>query len=99
MSKKADGASLVADKSFTLVGETKADSKNRVVLRGPVAKHYLAYVSDSGQILLEPMALVPARSVKSLSAASAASVRRGLRQAKAGKGKYLGDFSEHAKAA
>ncbi len=89
MHKKLGGAAVVADRSFTLVGETRTDSKNRVVLKGVVSKHYMTYVSDSGQILLEPMALVPTRSVKSLDAKTTSSVRRGLRQAREGKGRYL----------
>ena len=97
MSKKLGGASVVADKSFALAGEARIDSKNRVVLKGASSKHYMTYISDSGQILLEPMALVPTRSIKSLDAKTVASVRRGLRQSKAGKGRYLGSFAQHVK--
>ena len=41
--------------------------------------------------------LIPTRSFKSLSAKTRASVLRGLKQAKEGKGRYLGSFAKHAK--
>ncbi|MDP3544025.1 MAG: hypothetical protein Q8T11_16285 [Elusimicrobiota bacterium] len=98
MAKKKGGATMLADGHFTFLGETRTDSKNRVVLKGEVSKHYMAYVNDAGQILLEPMALIPTRSFKSLSARTRASVLRGLKQAKEGKGRYLGSFAKHANA-
>ena len=61
MAKKKGGASIVADGDFSPVGEAKTDSKKRLVLRGKVARHYYMYQNDAGQILLEPMTLVPAR--------------------------------------
>jgi hypothetical protein len=97
MRKKLGGASMVADRNFTLVGEARVDSKHRVVIKGPVSKHYLTYVSDSGQILLEPMSLVPTRSIKDLDPKTLASVRRGIKQAKQGKGRYLGSFAKYLK--
>ncbi len=97
MSKKSGGATMLADGHFTFLGETRTDSKKRVVLKGEVSKHYMAYVNDAGQILLEPMSLIPTRSFKSLSPKTRASVLRGVQQAKEGKGRYLGSFAKHAK--
>jgi hypothetical protein len=97
MATKMGGASMLADGNFTALGETRTDSKKRVVLRGNVSKHYMAYVNDAGQILLEPMSMIPTRSIKSLDAKTLASVRQGLKEAKAGKGRYLGSFAKHAK--
>lgn len=96
MAKNKGGAAMLADAHFTFLGEARTDSKNRVVLKGDVSKHYMAYVNDAGQILLEPMSLVPTRSFKSLSAKTRTSVLRGLKQAKEGKGRYLGSFAKHA---
>lgn len=97
MAKKRGGASLLADKNFAVLGEAKTDHKNRVVLKGSVSKHYMAYVNDAGQILLEPMSLIPTRSIKSLDAGTLAALRRGIKEAKAGKGRYLGSFAKYAK--
>ena len=97
MAKKNGGATMLADDHFTFLGETRTDSKKRVVLKGEVSKHYMAYVNDAGQILLEPMSLIPTRSFKSLNAKTRASVLRSIRQAKEGKGRYLGNFAKHAK--
>jgi hypothetical protein len=97
MAKKSGGATMLADRHFTFLGEARTDSKKRVVLKGEVSKHYMAYVNDAGQILLEPMSLVPTRSFKSLNAKTQASVLRGVRQAKAGKGRSLGSFAKYAK--
>lgn len=97
MGKKIGGASVLADGNFTVLGETRTDSKKRVVLKGNVSKHYMAYANDAGQILLEPMTMIPTRSIKSLDAKTLASVRQGLKEAKAGKGRYLGSFAKHAK--
>lgn len=99
MAKKMGGAAMLADGHFTFLGETRTDSKKRVVLKGEVSKHYLAYINDAGQILLEPMSLIPTRSFNSLSAKTRASVLRSLKQAKEGEGRYLGSFAKHAKAA
>ena len=96
MSKKPGGASALADDHFVVLGEAKTDSKKRVVLKGKVSKHYMAYVNDAGQILLEPMTMVPTRSIKALDAKTLASVRRGIHQAKAGKGRDLGSFARYA---
>jgi hypothetical protein len=41
--------------------------------------------------------MIPTRSIKSLDAETLASVRQGLKEAKAGKGRYLGSFAKHAK--
>jgi hypothetical protein len=97
MSRKKGGASMVVDGNFAVVGEARTDSKKRVVLRGDVSKHYMAYVNDAGQILLDPMAMIPTRSIKSLDAKTLASVRKGIKQAKTGKGRYLGSFAKYAK--
>ncbi|MBI5245543.1 MAG: hypothetical protein HY923_00050 [Elusimicrobia bacterium] len=97
MANKNGGATMLADGHFTFLGEARTDSKKRVVLKGEVSKHYMAYVNDAGQILLEPMSLVPTRGFKSLNAKTRASVLRGLQQAKAGKGRSLGSFAKHAK--
>lgn len=96
MAKKKGGASMVADGNFAVIGETRTDSKKRIVLRGDVSKHYMAYVNDAGQILLDPMAMIPTRSIKSLDAKTLAAVRKGIKQAKEGKMHYLGSFAKYA---
>lgn len=84
--KRAGGASVVADQHFMLVGEARTDSKKRVVLRGKVAKHYYAYQNDAGQILLEPMVLLPARQARrSKDPTLLAALRESVQQAKDGK--------------
>src|ERR1035437_9895462 len=97
MAKKIGGASMLADANFDVLGETRTDSKKRVVLRGDVSKHYMAYVNDAGQILLDPVEMIPTRSIKSLDAKTLAAVRQGIKEAKAGKGRYLGSFAKYAK--
>ena len=96
MAKKKGGASILADENFGVMGETRTDAKKRVVLRGKISKHYMAYVNDAGQILLDPMAMIPARSIKSLDAKTLASLRRGIKQAKEGKLHYLGSLAKYA---
>ena len=97
MAKKKGGASMLADENFGVIGETRTDSKKRVVLRGDVSKHYMAYVNDAGQILLDPITMIPTRSIKSLDAKTIAAVRQGIKEAAAGKGRYLGSFAKYAK--
>lgn len=95
MAKKTSGAPMVADGNFAAVGEARTDSKKRVVLRGKVSKHYMAYVNDAGQILLDPMAMIPTRSIKSLDAKTLAAVRKGVKQAKEGDLHFLGSFAKY----
>lgn len=97
MARNNGGAMVLADGHFTFLGEARTDSKKRVVLKGDISKHYMAYVNDAGQILLEPMSLIPTRSINSLNAKMRASVQRGVKQAQERKGRYLGSFAKHTK--
>ena len=74
----------------------KTDAKNRVVLKGSVTEHYRVYRNESGQILLDPQVMIPAREAWLFKNKKAlASVRRGLKQMGEGKGRHLGSFSKH----
>jgi len=95
--KTPQAHSIVADEAFQPMGEARTDSKKRLVLKGKVAKHYFMYQNDAGQILLEPMAMIPASEAWLYKNPEAmASVRRGLDQAAKGKGRCLGSFAKHA---
>jgi hypothetical protein len=97
MAKKFGGASMLADGNFTLIGETRTDSKQRVVLRGNVSKHYMAYVNDAGQILLEPMVLLPARQARrSKDPALMVALRQSVQQAREGKLVKMPSLAKHA---
>lgn len=96
MARKNVGASMVADGNFAVIGEARTDSKKRVVLKGNVSKHYMAYVNDAGQILLDPMAMIPTRSIKSLDAKTLAAVRKGIKQAKEGKLVRMPSLAQYA---
>jgi len=98
MVKKHSGeASLVADGNFTLIGETRTDSKKRVVLKGKVARHYYAYQNDAGQILLEPMVMLPARQARrSKNTALIAALRESVQQAREGKLVKMPSLAKHA---
>lgn len=97
MGEKIRAEDVVRDSSLESYGEVKADSKNRVVLRGPVARHYRVYRNASGQILLDPQVMIPAseawlyKNKKAL-----ASVRRGLKQVEEGKLVKLPSLAKHA---
>jgi hypothetical protein len=96
MGKRNGGASMLADGNFAVIGETRTDSKKRVVLRGDISKHYMAYVNDAGQILLDPIEMIPTRSIKSLDAKTLASIRRGIKQAKEGKIVKMPSLAKHS---
>ena len=96
MAKKKGGASMLADENFGVIGETRTDSKKRVVLRGDISKHYMAYVNDAGQILLDPIEMIPTRSIKSLDAKTLASLRQGIKEAKEGKLVKMPSLAKHA---
>ena len=97
MAKKTDGASMLADGNFTFIGEARTDSKKRVVLRGNVSKHYMAYVNEAGQILLEPMVLLPARQARrSKDPALIAALRESVQQAREGKLVKMPSLAKHA---
>lgn len=97
MSEKIPAGELVREGGLEYHGEVRTDSKNRVVLRGPVARHYQVYRNDSGQIILDPQVMVPAseawlfKNKKALD-----SVRRGLEQSAQGKARKWRKFSDHA---
>lgn len=88
---------------FEKVAEIKADSKNRISLGRKIrrkAQHYRVYQdSDSGRILLEPMAVVPISEPWLERAPEAkASLERGLADAK--KGRLVNapeDFSKYVR--
>ena len=88
---------MLADGNFTFIGETRTDSKKRVVLRGNVSKHYMAYVNDAGQILLEPMLLLPVRQARrSKDPALIAALRHSVQQAREGKLVKMPSLAKHA---
>lgn len=89
---KANYAKLIAGAPGLELAAHKI--KKQLLKEGAVA---LTYASDSGQILLEPMTLVPTRAIKNLDARTLASVRKGISQAKAGELHDLGSFAKYAK--
>ena len=60
MGDKIRAGELVRDGDLEFYGEVKTDSKKRIVLKGPVARHYQVYRNESGQIVLDPQVMVPA---------------------------------------
>jgi hypothetical protein len=97
MAKKHGGeTSVVADGNFTLIGEARTDSKKRVVLKGKVARHYYAYQNDAGQILLEPMVMLPARQARrSKDSALISALRESVQQAREGKLVKMRSLAKH----
>lgn len=89
---------LVQEGGFEDYGTAKIDAKHRLLIKGPAEEHYRIYRNEDGQILLDPQVMVPAREAWLFKNKKAlASVRRGLKQAAEGKGRYLGSFAKYAK--
>ncbi len=97
MSDEIKAGDLVREGPLEYGGEVKIDAKNRVVLKGPVARHYQIYRNESGQIILDPQIMIPAseawlfKNKKALS-----SVRRGLEESAQGKARKWRKFADHA---
>lgn len=84
--KKPQPYSIVAEGNFRPLGEVRADSKKRVVLKGKIYKHYSVYQDEEGKILLAPMELIPAREAWLYRNPKAlASLRQGIKDAEAGR--------------
>lgn len=97
MSDKIKAGELVRDGNLESYGEVKTDSKNRVVLKGPVARHYQIYRNEAGQIILDPQVMIPASEAWLFKNKKAlASVRRGLEESAAGKVHKLRSFASYA---
>jgi hypothetical protein len=78
------------------------DSKKRValgkLLKGRQIEHFQGETLPTGDIILHPMAVIPAREKWLYENPKAlAAVKRGLDQSKKGKVKSLGSFAKHAK--
>ena len=82
---------IIKSQDFEALSEVKVDTRKRITLRKAkkapkLADYYRVYENSLGQIVLDPMAIVPAyerwlhKNPKALE-----SVKRGLAQAKAGK--------------
>lgn len=97
MSDKIKAEELVRDGNLECYGEVKTDSKNRIVLKGPVSRHYQVYRNEAGQIVLDPQVMIPASEAWLFKNKKAlASVRRGLDQSAAGKARKWRSFAAHA---
>lgn len=87
-------------KEFRPVTEAVVDSRRRVSLgKAGVAEdtRYAVSVSDDGDILLTPLATIPAREQWVWERPElVASIRRGMEQAARGETHYLGSFAEYA---
>jgi hypothetical protein len=85
-------------KQFRRVAETVVDSRRRVSL-GKAGVHegtrYEVSVSDDGDILLTPLATIPARELLIWERPDVmAALDRGIADAVAGRVSYLGSFAE-----
>jgi len=94
-----DSTAVRPERSFQDVTRVKPDNKGRITL-GKLAKGVSSYavrVDDSGRVLLEPYAEIPARE-RWLFKNSTARNRtlRGLADAGAGRVRSLGSFARHA---
>ena len=88
-----------AMKTFKQVTETVVDSRKRISLgKAGVAQdtRYAVSVSDDGDILLTPLASIPARERWVWERPELiASIRQGMEQAARGETHYLGSFAEY----
>ncbi len=97
MSENIPAGEVVRDGPLEYGGEVRTDSKNRVVLKGPVARHYQVYRNESGQIILDPQIMIPASEAWLYKNKKAiASVRRGLDESAQGKARKWRKFADHA---
>jgi hypothetical protein len=76
----------------------RADARGRVTVGSEISeKQFRVMVNDEGQILLDPVVVIPAREAWLLeNPRASASVLRGIEQSKAGKTRSLGSFVEFA---
>jgi hypothetical protein len=85
---------------FQPVGEVEADDRSRIAFgRAGVAKHarYMVAVNDDGQVLLTPLASIPARElVVWQNDELRAAVTQGLADSAAGRVTSLGSFAAFA---
>lgn len=97
MAKKAKYSEVVREGEFQDYGAVKADSKRRVVLKGPVHELYRVYRNASGQILLDPQVMIPAEDAWLFENKKAlAMVRRGLKELGEGKFVKMPSLARHA---
>lgn len=79
-------ATILRGRHFKEVAEIKADSKNRIALGRKVShkeRRYRIYENDAGQLILDPLATIPAHEAWLFrNKKAAASVARGLEDAK-----------------
>ncbi len=94
-----DRASIVRDAHFIEVSEGRLDSKRRIGLgkiKHPAA-YYRVYENEAGQIILDPQVVIPAGEAWLYQNKTALdSVRRGMKQAAAGKTRKLPSLAKHA---
>lgn len=97
MIEKVKAGELFREGKLEFYGEVTTDSKKRVVLKGPVARHYQVYRNESGQIILDPQVMIPASEAWLFKNKRAlASVSKGLEEATAGKARKWRSFASHA---
>lgn len=97
MRKRPAGGMVSDSTEFAEKGEVRPDAKKRVLLKGKVYSHYRVYENSAGQILLDPMVMVPAREAwlfKNKQALGA--VNAGLAEAAEGKLVRLKSLAKHA---
>jgi hypothetical protein len=92
---------VVKDQKFQIVASgLSPDSKKRVSLSKALADAgvtFNIYVNKLGQIILDPQKTIPAHEAWIFEDKKIlASIKRGLKQAAAGKTKSLGSFARHA---
>ena len=92
-------ATVLKNNKFSLVSKyVTMDSKKRVRLANAVGEAFNVYRNTIGQIILDPVEVVPASEAWLWkNKAALTSVKRGLRQAEEGKEHDLGSFAHYAK--
>lgn len=91
---------VASDKAFRPLKDDviRADARGRITVGNEVSeKQFRVMINDDGQILLDPVVVIPAREAWLFKNTQAAmSVLRGIEQSKAGRTKSLGSFAQFA---
>ena len=92
---------IIKNQQFEIVAQGMApDGKKRLSLSKALADvgvTFNIYVNKLGQIVLDPQKTVPAHETWVFKNKPAlASLKRGLKQAAAGRGEHLGSFAKHS---
>ncbi len=90
--------SQIVKGDFVEIAEVRPDSKRRVTLKhADLRKRYRVYENALGQMILDPLVMVPASELWLYeNKAAIASVRKGLKEAREGKLKKGPSFARHA---